>query len=326
MSFSPRIRVGVIGVGKMGELHLQKLCRMPGVEPSGIFDSSEARRKDIEGCYGVPSFSTPAELLFESDAVTIATPTSTHYSVGRLALEAGVHLLIEKPITDSVDEAEELARLAESKGLVLQVGLIERFRYRALAGDILRGQARFIETQRLTPHLARDASADVITDLMIHDLDLVLALMGEDPVHVSAIGVRVLTDQVDMANVRLEFLSGAAVNLNVSRVSLDPVRKLRVFFDDLYASLDFIDNSVKVYSRTADRSIQLVRRDRVVLDPLAEQIADFVECIKVGRKPVVTAQDGIRALRFAKTIVQKIHERPSRRSAAYAPEQTLREH
>ncbi len=310
MSAALPIRVAVFGVGKMGELHLQKLKSLPGVEVSGVFDTSEARRTQIAAKYGVPVFSESAPLLFESDAAVIATPTSTHYTLARAALESGLHVLVEKPIADSVNEAEELVRLAEKSNLILQVGLIERFRYMALAGPGTRGRARFIETQRLTPHLARDPSADVVTDLMIHDLDLVLSLMGEDPEHVSAIGIHVLTDQLDMANVRLEFRSGTAVNMNVSRVSMEPVRKFRVFFDEAYASMDFCENSVKVYSRAEDKSIRLLRQDRLVLDPLRDQMKDFLDCIRHSRKPVVSGRDGVRALRFAKIIVQKIHERP----------------
>lgn len=310
MSRPSPIKIGVIGVGKMGEYHLRKYSSLDGVEVIGIYDSNPSRAEELSAQYGILSFASPADLFFEVDAVTIATPTPTHYAVARLALESGVHVLIEKPIAESVTEAEELVRLAESKGLVLQVGLIERFRFRALAGEVSRGAVRFIETQRLSPNLARDAKADVVTDLMIHDLDLVLALMGEDPCHVSAIGVRVLTDELDLANVRLEFLSGAAVNLNVSRVSHEPVRKFRVFYDDAYASLDFLHNSVKVYSRTPDPAIQLVRKERPEVDPLRDQITDFVDCVRTGRKPVVTGQDGIRALRFARIILQKIFERP----------------
>lgn len=315
MSAPTRIRVGVLGVGKMGELHLKKLSQLPGVDLVGIYDTDEARRNEMGARHGVTAFSEPAPLLFESDAAIIATPTSTHYAVARLALEAGVSILIEKPITDSVEEAEILVKMAAERDLVLQVGLIERFRYRALAGDAAKGAVRFIEAQRLSPSLARDAKADVVTDLMIHDLDLVLALMGEDPVHVSAIGVSVLTDQVDMASVRLEFLTGAAVNLSVSRVSLDPVRKFRVFFDSAYASLDFRENTVKVYTRAADKSIQLVHQDSISLDPLGEQTADFVECVRLKRRPVVSGEDGIRALRYAKIIIQKILERPGSRPA-----------
>jgi predicted dehydrogenase len=329
VSVSGPVRVAVLGVGKMGELHLQKLKELESVSVCGIYDTDAERLRALGEKYGVPIYSDPGELFFEADAASIATPTRTHYALCRQALEAGVHVLVEKPIADTVPEAEELVRIAARGNRILQVGLIERFRYRALAGDHHAGKhVRYIEAQRLTPSLGRDTKADVVTDLMIHDLDLVLSLMEQDPVHVSAIGVRVLTDLLDMANVRLEFANGAVVNLSVSRVSNDPVRKFRIFFDDAYASLDFRDNGIKTYTRetAGERSLRLSRRDQVPIDALKDQIADFVDCVRTGRAPIVTGTDGARALRYAKIIVDKIHERASYRGPCAGAEASAREH
>ena len=193
-------------------------------------------------------------LFFETDAVTIASPTASHYSLARLALEMGNHVLVEKPITHTVSEADELVRIAKERRLVLQVGFIERFRYQSLARGYALSPVRFIETHRLSASLNREPAVDVVADLMIDDLDLVLSLVGEEPSHVSAIGFPVVTDHCDLADVRLEFPGGAIANLNASRVSARAFRKLRVFSAEAYASIDFIANTTEVSYKMENKS------------------------------------------------------------------------
>jgi predicted dehydrogenase len=310
MAAPAKVRVGVVGVGKMGRYHLDKYRAMTEeVQLVGFYDSDTAKAGVIAAQTGVPSFADLGELLFEVDAVTVASPTHTHAGVAFQALESGVHVLIEKPIASSVAEAESLVRLARSKQLVLQVGMVERFRLAVLAKDVPLQPVRFLETHRLNPHLARESYIDVVSDLMIHDLDLALSLMAEDPITVSAIGMRVVTEQDDLANVRLEFPSGAVMNLNASRVSADPLRKMRVFSDQAYASFDFRQNTASVFRRNQGNSVERLVTSPENFDALLEQARDFVACVREGRRPLVNGEDGLRALKYAGVVLQKIRER-----------------
>ena len=304
-----RTRVGVVGVGKMGTLHLRKLLQCPEADVIGVFEINKSQSQQLANEFGVKAYTLLAELLFDVDAIVVASPTATHYAIAKQALDAGVHVLVEKPITDSVESALSLIEAAEKKGVILQVGLIERFRYLSLAKGVSLRPVKYIETQRLSPTLARENTVDVVTDLMIHDLDLALNLMEEDPCHVSAIGVPVLTPQFDMANVRLEFPGGAVVNLNASRVSSSPVRKFRVFAGAAYASMDFLDNSVKLYHRSESGIVQGEVKEGLQLDPLLDQAHSFLRCIQKGEAPEVSGRDGLRALKYATVIQQCIDKR-----------------
>ncbi len=306
-----KIRVGVIGVGKMGKYHLEKYLSMPDVQVVGFFESGPERAAEIAAQYKVPAFASLVELLFEVDAITIASPTDTHGPFARQALEAGVHVLVEKPIASSLQEAEAMVRLAKEKNRVLQVGMVERFRLAALAQGAPLTPALFVETHRLSPNLARESSIDVVADLMIHDLDLALSLVSEDPVHVSAIGMKVITAHHDLANVRLEFPNGAVMNLNVSRVSTEPVRKMRVFSTEAYASFDFRLNTATLVRRGPGNSVQSTQQTAPGIDALLEQAKDFIACIREGRRPLVAGEDGLRALKYAQVVVEKIRERES---------------
>ena len=304
-----RLKVGVVGTGKMGSLHLQKYLQMDDVQVVGVHDLSEERLEHCEQKLGLKAFRTLSELLFEADAITIASPTSTHFQVAKQALEAGVHVLVEKPVTDNPDSAAILVKLAEKRNLVLQVGLIERFRFRVLSNRIDLNRVRFVESHRLSPTLARESDIDVVSDLMIHDLDLVLSVIQEDPIHVSAVGVPVLTPHYDMANVRLEFPSGAVANLSVSRVSSVQLRKFRVFSTDSYVSMDFVNNNVKLYQRSSTGKIHQHEEAAVQVDPLMIQAEAFIHSIRTGEPPIVTGRDGLRALKCAKEIQKSISQR-----------------
>lgn len=310
MTAKEKIRVGVIGVGKMGGYHLQKYRELEEAELVGFSETDPEKASAAQAKYGVPCLQLN-ELLFEVDAVTIASPTDTHAPIARQALESGVHVLIEKPIASRVADAEGLAELARAKGLILQVGMVERFRLAALANGMSLQNPLFVEAHRLSPHLSREANIDVVSDLMIHDLDLALSLVDEDPTTVSAIGMRVTTAQHDIANVRMEFAGGAVMNLNVSRVSAEPVRKLRVFFKDAYASFDFSENTAAVFRRVGI-NVERTQHEATGVDPLREQARDFLHCVRTGRRPLVAGEDGVRALKFAQIVVDKIRERESR--------------
>ncbi len=310
MTSPAKTRVGVVGVGKMGGYHLQKYRELEEAELVGFSETDSEKAASAQAKFGVPCLHLN-ELLFEVDAVTIASPTETHAAIARQALEAGVHVLIEKPIASHLPDAEALAALARAKGLILQVGMVERFRLAALANGMSLQRPLFVEAHRLSPNLSREAGIDVVSDLMIHDLDLALSLVDEDPTTVSAIGMRVMTAQHDIANVRMEFAGGAVMNLNVSRVSAEPVRKLRVFFKDAYASFDFSENTAAVYRRVGT-GVERTQHEAVGVDPLREQARDFLHCVTTGRRPLVAGEDGVRALKFAQIVVDKIRERETR--------------
>lgn len=312
MISSPRMKVGVVGVGRMGVYHLQKYLAMPNVEVAGVHEINLEYAAAAHAKYGVRIFDKLDDLLFETDAISIASPTLTHYSVARQALEAGVHVLVEKPITHTIAEAEDLIRLSEERKLVLQVGFVERFRYLTLAKGFSLTAPRFIEGHRLTSSPGREDSVDVVTDLMIHDLDLALSLMKEDPIYVSAIGMPVVTSKVDIANVRMEFPSGGIVNLNASRVSAKPFRKFRVFSAQAYASLDFISNGVEVIRRNGEQALERSVHEPKPVDALREQCEQFLQSVRESTAPVVTGRDALRALRYATIIREKIAERDQR--------------
>jgi predicted dehydrogenase len=308
MSVKP-IKVGVVGIGKMGALHLAKYAANPEVELVGVFDPSEEKTQAAAQKFGVSVYKNLTDLLFDSDAVSIASPTATHYHVARQAFESGVHVLIEKPLTEHVLEAEELVNLAEEKNLIFQVGFVERFRFLSLCEGIDLNPVRFIEGYRLAPSPGREQNIDVVADLMIHDLDLVLSLIPEEPCHVSAIGVPVLTDLVDLANVRLEFPSGAVANLNASRVSSRAERKFRLFTLNTYASIDLMANRASIQHRSPTRGMEHRLVELPAIDALYNQCAQFITCVRNHQSPLVTGKDGLKALRYAKIIREKIQER-----------------
>lgn len=313
-SAKPRVRVGVVGIGRMGGYHLQKFLQLPQAEVVGILDHNPVHGAAVAEKFGVRSFDTLPELLTEVDALVIAAPTATHFSIARQALEAEVHVLVEKPITATVAEAEELVKLAARKNLALQVGMVERFRLQTLSRGASLRPVRFIEGDRLTLAPGRESGINVVNDLMIHDLDLVLSLVGEDPIVISAVGIPVLTPQADIANVRLEFPSGAIANLNASRISREALRKFRVFSADAYVSMDFIANTVDICRRDENNRIVTETLPAASIDSLLEQAREFLDCIQTGRTPTVRGEDGLRALRIAEEVSRQIVER-----TAHAP-------
>lgn len=318
MKTPEKIRVGVIGIGKMGHLHLEKFRALDLCEVVGIYDNGSEKTQRAALETGVRAFDSLEEILFECDAVVIASPTPTHFSIARRALENGVHVLLEKPITLDADEAAELVRLAGERALVLQIGHVERIRYLALARGFELARPRFIECHRLSPSLGREPQLDVVSDLMIHDLDLALSLVGEEPDQVSVFGMNVVTPVTDMANVRLEFPSGAVVVLSASRVSTKASRKFRVFSGVAQASFDFMNNSITVQHRGAEGGVESRTEQIDGLDALAEQARLFVDSIVNGTPPVVSGRDGYLALKYAVVIQDKIRER----GLAHPPKET----
>lgn len=309
------LRVGVAGVGSLGQHHARVYAALPGVRLLGVYDRDSARAAEIAARHATHACADFDELLERVDALSIAAPTVEHHALARRALAAGKDVLVEKPMTAGLAEADDLLALAAAQGRVLQVGHIERFNP---AADVLRAHAtrpRFIEVHRLSGFPARGLDVDVVLDVMIHDLDIVLALDGSDPVQVEAVGVPVLTPKVDIANARLRFASGLIANLTASRVSAERVRKFRVFAPRTYISVDFAAREAQVYRlhEGADGrpDIAVERTSAPDEEPLQRQLAAFVTCVRERTPPLVSGEDGRRALALALTILERMATEPA---------------
>ena len=306
------VRAGVIGTGALGRHHARVWAELPGASLVGVHDTDRARAEEVAAKHGCRVFSDAASLLDAVDAVSIATPTVSHHEISRQALEAGRDVLVEKPMTATLAEADDLVALAAARGAVLQAGHIERFNP---ATEVLlaagRG-ARFVEVHRLGSFSARSLDVDVVLDLMIHDLDIVLALDGSEPVQIEAVGVPVLTPRVDIANARLKFASGLIANLTASRVSIEKVRKFRVFAPRTYVSVDFASREAQVYRLEADETgrprIAAAREAAPEQEPLKRQIEAFARAVRERSTPVVDGPAGRRALDLAHRILRRMAE------------------
>jgi len=304
------VRVDVIGTGALGRHHARVWDDTPGARLVGVHDSDGGRAAEVAARHGCRVFPDAASLLEAVDAVSVAVPTVDHHAVSRLALERGLDVLVEKPITATLAEADDLVALAAAGGRVLQAGHIERFNP-ATAVLLEAGKgARFVEVHRLGSFSARSLDVDVVLDLMIHDLDIVLALDGSEPVQIEAVGVPVLTPRVDIANARLRFASGLIANLTASRVSVEKVRKFRVFAPRTYVSVDFTAREAQVYRLEPDEAgrprIANERRAAPEREPLRGQIEAFLTAVRDRSTPVVSGQDGRRALALASAILQRM--------------------
>jgi len=302
----PPARVGVVGVGSLGQHHARVYAALESVRLAGVFDIDAARADEVAARYGCRAYPSLAALIAETDALSVAVPTVDHHRVAAQALDGGRHVLVEKPISTTLEEADELIALARRRGVTLQAGHIERFNP---ALDLLRRlvvQPRFVEVHRLGSFSARSLDIDVVLDLMIHDLDIVLSLDGSEPVQVDAVGVPVLTPRVDIANARLRFASGLIANLTASRVSYEKVRKFRVFAPRTYVSLDFAARAGQVYrlkEKDGQPDIEIEKVDAPEEEPLRRQLEAFVRAARGEAPVVVSGEDGRRALALAHRIL-----------------------
>lgn len=302
-------RVAVVGVGALGQHHARVYASLPGATLTGVFDIDAQRAGEVAARHGCRVFAHLRDVVANAEAVSVAVPTVDHHRVARALLEAGKDILVEKPMTKTLEEADDLIRLAEAAGAVLQVGHIERFNP---AVDVLRAEVsapRFIEVHRLAPPTPRSLDIDVVLDLMIHDLDIVLSLDGSEAVQVDAVGVPVLSDKIDIANARLRFASGLIANLTASRVSAEKVRKFRVFAPRTYISADFSAREAQVYRLVEVEGrldIAITKGGAPEAEPLKRQLASFLEAVKTRLRPVVSGADGRRALALANTVLARM--------------------
>jgi len=310
------LRAGVVGVGYLGRFHAQKYAALENVDLIGVADVSRERADEVAAEVGTASYTDYRELLRQVDLVSIVVPTQYHFPVAKECLEAGCHILLEKPVTQTVEEADALIRLAADRQLVFQVGHLERFNPAIMAlKGVLKGPL-FIESHRLAPFKPRGTDVNVVLDLMIHDIDIILNMVPSSVKLVNSVGVPVLSNEVDIANARLQFENGCVANVTASRVSREAMRKIRIFQPDAYISIDYQERKISIY-RKGGEGFPIPGLPKVTMeeksfdqgDALMTEIKAFVEAVDTGSTPPVTGEDGKRALELALQINQKLwHE------------------
>jgi predicted dehydrogenase len=306
-----KVRIGVIGTGYLGRLHARVLTEMPEVEMVGFVDPDEETAQKVGGSLRIQRFARVEDLRDSVDAAVVATPTVSHAAVAELLLRAGKDVLIEKPITADPAEARRLIDLAKKNQRIIQVGHVERYNPAIVAITSMIDSPRYIEADRLGVFSGRSLDIDVLLDLMIHDLQLVLSLLGRQVVDISAVGVPVLTERVDMANVRLQLDNGAVANLTASRVSNERVRKFRLFGHDSYFSVDTKEQEVKGFQLVgngASRSLRPLDIRFEKKEPLRAELEALVGCVRDRSRPLVSGEDGLAALELAIRVGKAIDE------------------
>ena len=299
------LRVGVVGVGHIGKNHARLYAEGGTAEFTAIFDHDAANAAQIAAQYGVRAAVSLEEFSALVDAASIATPTVSHFEIGRALLERGKHLLIEKPIAEDTAQANELAELAKARGLVLQIGHVERFNPVLRALEARLSRPRFIEAHRLSPYPNRSTDIGVVLDLMIHDLEIILHLVRSPVQTIDAVGVPVLSRREDIANARIRFENGCVANITSSRISPERMRKIRVFQEDAYLSLDYQNQTGEIYRRSAtgiERSEVEIEKE----EPLKRQLLSFIECARGGLEPKVSGFEATAALELAVEITKRI--------------------
>lgn len=299
-----KLKCAVIGTGYLGKFHAQKYANLPECELVAVVDTNAETALNIAMEHGTQGLTDYAPLLGNVDAASIVVPTTLHYQVAKDFLNAGAHVLIEKPITTTVEQADELIAIAKEKNLILQVGHLERFNPAVLALD-KDEKPLFIESHRLSPFNPRANDVSVVLDLMIHDIDIILALVNSEVVKIDASGTAVLTKGTDIANARLTFKNGCVANVTASRISMKLERKMRLFRPSSYASVDFQNRILQKY-RTGDKEMfpgvpEILSEEATfeTSDALLAEIEQFVECIKTGNQPLVTGEAARLALATA---------------------------
>jgi predicted dehydrogenase len=314
------VRTAVVGVGYLGRFHAQKYAQLPDSKLVCVVDPNAEARTRVGAEFNVPAYADIESILDQVDAVSLAVPTLLHHAIGTRLLERGIHVLIEKPIATTVEEARQLVELAQQHKVVLQVGHLERFNPAVRAAAEKLRTPRFVESHRLAPFKQRGSDVSVVLDLMIHDIDLIQELVGTPIESIDAVGAQVFSGEIDIVNARIRFAGGCVANTTASRISLKQERKVRIFQDDAYLSIDMQQKILTVIRKKdaapvespAQVSIEEDTFDQG--DALRDEIAAFLHAIRTGTTPMVTGEDGLRALETAIKItdlVQRSAERPS---------------
>ncbi len=321
------LNLGVIGLGHLGSLHTKMLSSAGGATLTGVFDTDAGRCAEIAGMYGVVACSTLNELLGIVDAVSIATPTSNHFATASIAIERGKHVFLEKPITETVQQAKDLNALAARRNVIIQVGHIERFNPAIVAVDTLDIAPLFVESHRLAQFNPRGTDVTVVLDLMIHDIDIILSLVKSEVTSIDASGLAVVSDTADIANARLKFANGCVANITASRISQNRMRKMRLFQRSAYISIDFLQGQSEVF-RLVDATdgdvtptfmLGMIEQGKVKRNiifeqppapkdhnPLQYELQLFVNCASTNTPPIVDGFAAQQALEVAEEIVRLI--------------------
>lgn len=328
-----RLKVAVVGVGHLGKEHARVYAEMPGVELFSVVDIQRKQAEKVAQQYNTGYFLNYKDIIDKVHAVSIAVPTKSHYAIAKDFLQHGVHVMIEKPMTGTVLEARELIDISKVKGLVLQAGYIERFNPAIAAIKRLSVNPKFIECHRLSPFTFRSADIGVVLDLMIHDIDILLYITNSKVKKFDAVGVNVISDKEDIANVRIQFQNGCVANVTASRVSITPMRKIRLFSEDSYISIDYQKKDALIYKKSPELTLKslnisdtnvstiadlksyvfgdLLKIEHIKMDdyePLKKELESFVDCIVNHKEPVVSGEEGLRAIEVANDILREIEK------------------
>ena len=305
-----KVRIGVVGIGHLGQFHLQKYAKLENCEIVGASDVLEERAANAAALYGCQAMTDCRKMIGSVDAVSIAVPTQCHHAVAKAFLKAGVHVLLEKPIAETLAQADELIALADKSRLVFQIGFVERFNPAVVALREVIGRPLFIESHRLHPFFERGTDVDVILDLMVHDLDIILHFVNSPLQDVDAVGTAVLSDKVDIANARLRFQNGCAANITASRISIKTMQKVRFFGLEGYHAVDFAKRDLLSLQRLKgpQGQIEIIQNHVEIIqkDPLEEEIRSFIDAVVQGTPSVVPGREGRRALDVALRILDEI--------------------
>jgi len=309
-----KVRAAVIGVGYLGRFHAQKYVQIEGCELAAVVDAREEVRNavaaEVRAGAAVADY---RELLGKVDAVSVVTPTPAHFEIAAAFLEAGAHVLVEKPITETPEQARKLIAAAAQRKRILQVGHLERFNAAVLAAEPHITTPRFIECQRLAPYKERGTDVNVVLDLMIHDIDLVQSLARSEIVSIDAIGSPIFSGEIDIANARIRFANGCVANTGASRVSMKTERKLRIFEDAAYISLDLQQKILTLIRKRegvpqpGNLPVSIEEANLEQGDALKSEIESFIDCIRNDKRPIVSGEDGLRALETAIRITEQVH-------------------
>ena len=318
------IKIGVLGTGHLGKFHLNNWAEIAGAELIGFYDPNDAIAQQIIDQYGLKRFATEAQLIEASDAIDVVAPTTFHFDICQMAIRSGKHVFVEKPLANTIEEAQQLVKLVKESNIKLQVGHVERFNpaYLSLKGMAL--NPMFIEVHRLAQFNPRGTEVSVILDLMIHDIDIILHIVKSDVKSISASGVGVLTDTPDIANARIEFDNGCVANLTSSRISMKKMRKMRLFQKDAYIGIDFLNKKTEVIKLKGDedanafafdietpngkKTIAIANPQVPEVNAIKKELEEFVASINNNTRPVVNELDGLQAMQVAHLILQKINQ------------------
>jgi predicted dehydrogenase len=317
------VKVGLFGAGYLGKFHINNWLEIQEATLVGFFDPNDETAKEIETIYGLKRFHNENELIASVDAIDVVSPTPFHFAICETAIRAGKHVFVEKPMANTVEEAQQLVKLVQESNIKLQVGHVERFNPAFLAANQFDLHPMFIEVHRLAQFNPRGTEVSVIMDLMIHDIDAVLSVVKSDVKHISASGVAVMTETPDIANVRIEFNNGCVANLTSSRISMKKMRKMRLFQKDAYIGIDFLSKSTEIIklkgvedanafafdieTPNGVRTIAITSPQVPQVNAIKMELQEFIKAIKNNTRPIVNEIDGLRAMEVAHQILEKIY-------------------